>query len=329
MCTAHRLPSVGLIGLLCLTGAGCGNNAALEPWADIGTGKPTSKPRVLCSIAPLHCFAVNVAGDDAEVRCLLTARGPHDYQSTPHDAKLLSTADLFIVNGMGLEDFLASLVRSAGNSRLKVCRTGERLPKNSIIEASGVGHFHGDQWVVHTGSDPHVWLGIEEAKRQVEAIRDALIELDAAHAEGYRSRATAYLAKLDALKAEYRGIDVPGGLVSFHDSFRYFGRSFNVKIVGTIRDLVGSEVAPSKLTEQAEEFRKAGVKLISVEPQYPRRVAENLAREIGPDVKLVELDPIETGPVKSGRSYYVDPDWYMARMRTNLENLKQASSRAR
>jgi ABC-type Zn uptake system ZnuABC Zn-binding protein ZnuA len=289
-----------------------------------------TKKRVLTSIAPLHCMAANIAGSDAEVRCLLTSRGPHEYQSTPHDAKLLAGADLFIVNGFGLEDFLQSLVRSAGNNGLRVVRTSEHIEqvaKDRILQASGVPHYHGDKLVRHTGPDPHVWLGVEEAKLQVDAIRDALIAVDPAHQDGYRRRADEFNQKLQALHDEFKDMKVPGGLVTFHDSFQYFGRSFGVKIEGTIRDLAGGEIPPAKLREQAIEFRYKGVKLVSVEPQYPRRVAENLIREIGPDVRLIELDPIETGPAAEGRNYYLEPDYYLKKMRENLENLKQAATK--
>jgi zinc transport system substrate-binding protein len=298
---------------------GCHSSGNGDVWG------PPGKKRVLASIVPIYCMAANVGGDDVEVRCLLTSHGPHDYQSSPHDARLLGGADLFLANGLGLEGFLHSLVRSAGSSRLIISYAADKIPKDRIIEASGVPHLHGNKMVVHAGHDPHVWLGIEEAKYQVEAVYEALTTVDPPHAANFRRRADAYKKKLDDLKDDYQDLKVPGGLVTFHDSFRYFGRSFGVKIEGTIRDLSGGEIAPAKLAAQAVEFRNKGVKLISVEPQYPRRVAETLAREIGGDVRLVELDPIETGSAAEGRNYYVDPGYYLAKMRENLESLKQAA----
>jgi zinc transport system substrate-binding protein len=318
-----------LIGLLTLCLVGCSRTgSAADPW-----GSRTGQKRVLTTIVPLYCMTANIAGDDAVVRCLLTSQGPHDYQSAPDDAKLFAGADIFIMNGFGLEDFLSGLQRSAGNNQLRVVRLDDYLRdfaekekrKDLIIQASGVEHLHGDKLVRHTGPDPHIWLGIEEAKLQVDAICQALSAADPEHAANFRRRADEYAGKLAALKEEYKDLQVPGGLVTFHDSFQYFGRSFGVKIEGTIRDLAGGEIAPAKLSAQAQEFRARGVKLISVEPQYPRRVAENLAREIGGNVRLIELDPIETGPSAEGRSYFVDPGYYLTKMRENLENLKQAA----
>lgn len=299
---------------LSVTSLGC--HRPVDPW------EGTNKPRILASIAPLHCFAANIAEPDAEVRCLLSgSKGPHDFQSSPGDARLLSTADLFVVNGLGLEEFIEPLIQSSGNRRLRVLRTGEQIPKDRIIESEG--HYHGN--VFHGGgSDPHVWLGIEEAKIQVMAIRDALIEMDPGHKTGYQQRGDAYLAQLDALKKRGEELkDLPGGLVSFHDSFRYFGRSFQVTIAGVIRGVHGEEPSSGELRKLATQFREKGVRLIAVEPQYPRGLAENLAKDIGDGkVKIVELDPIETAPGQ--REYYVDKDYYVKKMTENIDRLRQA-----
>jgi zinc transport system substrate-binding protein len=305
---------------------GCGSShGQSDPWGN------TPKKRVLTSITPMYCFAKTVAGDDAEVRCLMTTTGPHDFQPSIYDAKLLSSADLFVVNGFGLEEFLDSLVRSAGNGQLVVCKTAESIPEERIIIAPGMTHYHGDKLVTHkAGRDPHVWLGLEEAKCQVEAIREALTKIDPPHADGYRKRAEQFFDELAKLKVEAAELHANGAkpkLVTFHDSFRYFCRSFGIEVAGTIRGLRGEDISPSELSKQAREYREAGVRLISVEPQYPKKVAETLRDEMNCDwkVNLVELDPLETGPAAEGNSYIVrEPDYYLKQMRQNLANLKQA-----
>lgn len=301
--------------------SGCG--AAVDPW-----GPKTGKKRVVASIVPLHCFAALVAGEDADVRCLLTTKGPHDFQPSAHDARLVAGADLFIINGLGLEEFLESLIRSAGNRRLKVVKTGDRIPLSLLKQSDGTPHYHGDKLVTHKGTDPHVWLGVPQAICQVEAIRDALCELDPQHAEGYQQRASALIERLRKVQEENK--DFPplgGGLVTFHNSFQYFGESFGIPIAGAIRGLRGELISEAELIQQAREFRMKGVKLIGVEPQYPKQVAENLARSMGGGVQVIELDPIETGPQTSDREFYVDPEWYFRRLQQNLDNIRQAAAR--
>src|ERR1700675_3653076 len=71
-----------------------------DPWASAG-----NKPKVLVSFAPIYSFAVNVAGDDAAVKCLLTTTGPHTHgDATPRQIDLARGSDVFVINGVGLED---------------------------------------------------------------------------------------------------------------------------------------------------------------------------------------------------------------------------------
>jgi ABC-type Zn uptake system ZnuABC Zn-binding protein ZnuA len=321
LATGRKLAWLVLLVLLACWGSGCGT--ASDPW-----GPKTGKKRIVASIVPLHCFTALIAGDDADVRCLLTTKGPHDFQPSAHDARLVAGADLFITNGLGLEEFLESLIRSAGNRRLKVVKTGDRIPPALLKQADGTPHYHGDKLVSHKGTDPHVWLGIPQAIYQVEAIRDALCELDPPHADGYRQRASALIERLKKVQEENRGFpNLGGGLVTFHNSFQYFGESFGIPIAGAIRGLRGELIGEAELIQQAREFRMKEVKLIGVEPQYPKQVAENLARSIGGQVQVIELDPIETGPQATDREFYVDPEWYFQRLQRNLDNIRQAAAK--
>src|SRR5262245_61397518 len=91
------------VALLVALGVGC---VALVPGCssgDDGWPKDKAGPKVVVSFAPLYCFATNVAGEDAVVRNLLTTSGPHHFNPTDKDARLLRRADMFLVNGIGLE----------------------------------------------------------------------------------------------------------------------------------------------------------------------------------------------------------------------------------
>ena len=312
--------------------AGCGNTppsgTTPAPATYSSPWKSTGKVKVLTSIVPMYCFTKLIAGDDAEVLCLMTAHGPHDFSPTFDDVKILAEADLFIVVGLGLEEFLNEMVRNADNRKLKVIRTGQAVPSDRRLEAEGKPHYHGDKLVTHKGFDPHVWLGMEEALQIVESIESALVDRDAKNAASYKKRANEVKARLTKMhtdgKAQLKSAQ--GGLVTFHDSFRYFSRSFGIPIAGTIRDVKGDQpLSPAALREQAAEFGKKGVRVIGVEPQFPRGVAENLAKEIDARrVKIIDLDPIETGPSLSGLPYEVNPEHYFQKMEQNLRNLQKA-----
>ncbi|HYH66888.1 MAG TPA: zinc ABC transporter substrate-binding protein, partial [Urbifossiella sp.] len=100
---------------------GCGSSDSV--WPD----RPG--PKVVVSFAPVYCWAVNVAGDDAVVKNMMTTTGPHDFNPTDTDARLVRKADLFFINGLGLDNDLAAAVKKgSGNAKLRVIDLGARLP---------------------------------------------------------------------------------------------------------------------------------------------------------------------------------------------------------
>jgi len=294
-----------------------------DPWP-----KDRSGPKVVASFAPLYCFAVNVAGDDAVVRNLLTSSGPHHFQPTDRDARLLARADLFLVNGIGLEgDKPEGMKEGSGNKKLKIVELGTRIPENLLFEGS-CQHDHGDGHHHDHGMDPHVWLSPDYAVMLVEAARDELIAADPAHEAGYRDRAEKYIARLKALKEQGLALlkdKKDRRIVTFHDSMTYFAKTFDIKIVGVVQKNPGTEPSDKDLRNLialcADE--KNPVRVVCVEPQYGNsnsaaELVKELARNKVPDPVLVELDPLETVPPDQ-----LKPDWYETRMLANLKALAE------
>src|SRR5262249_5775244 len=227
------LVGVAAVGLLTLFLSGC--TTAPPAWP------PGKSPRVLASFPPLYCFAANVGGGEAAVLSLLITVGPHDYRPSPRDAVKLQGADLFLINGLGLdESFANTLKTSAGSPRLRLVEVGEGVKDLHTVgkdEHDHHGHNHGEH-------DPHVWLGIPEASQMAGVIRDELKKPNPAGAAGYDQRAAAYVGRLEKLHAEGKA-SLAGKknrmLVAFHESLFYFARSFDLEIAGSIEPVAGVE----------------------------------------------------------------------------------------
>jgi ABC-type Zn uptake system ZnuABC Zn-binding protein ZnuA len=310
------------MGLLASLLPGC--NARDDVWP-----KDHAGPKVVVSFAPLYCFAVNVAGDDAVVRNMMTTSGPHHFNPTDKDARLLQRADLFFVNGIGLEgDKPTTLAKSSGNKNLEIVDLGDLIPKDKLFEGS-CHHDHGNGAKHDHGKDPHVWLSPDYAILQVQGIRDALKKADQTHAAGYDQRAAAYIKKLEKLRAD--GVEIFMGksdrkIITFHDSMTYFAKTFDINIVGVVQKNPGTEPNGKQLTELfalcADE--KSPVRVITVEPQYgtsnsANEVVKELRHRKVPDPTLVEFDPLETVTPDQ-----LTADWYETRMRANIEALAKA-----
>src|SRR5689334_22915595 len=115
--------------------AGC--SAGGDPWQD----RPG--PRVLAFFPPIYSLAAQVAGEDAQVQSLLAGKGPHDYDPRPSDATRLRKADLFLINGLELDDEIGKrLAESAGNPKLKVVEVGESVPEKDLLAAGACSCGH-------------------------------------------------------------------------------------------------------------------------------------------------------------------------------------------
>jgi ABC-type Zn uptake system ZnuABC Zn-binding protein ZnuA len=298
--------------------SGCGT--APDPWK----GVPGGPTRVVTSFAPLFCFAKNVAGQDAAVLSLLTTTGPHDYQTGSHDVVLLRTANLFLANGLGLDDKVIDSVRKSGNADLKIIRLGKAIPQKNLL-ALGEHEEHepkdGHEHEHHDGFDPHVWLGIPEAIMMVERIRDVLKKQDPSHVDGFEKRAAAHVGQLREL--HNHGKKALAGkknrkIIAQHESLGYFARSFGLEVEGAIQLQPGVEPDSAKLAQLVQLCKKEKIRVIAVEPQYSKAGAETLARQLQAHkltVHLVVVDPLETADPP------LDPGLYLRKMRENIEVL--------
>lgn len=319
---SNRLGAVAaaatLVGLL-LTFGGCG------PGQD-GTWPDKPGPKVVVSFAPLYSLAVGVAGDDATVKTVMTSSGPHDFNPTDTDARLLSKADLFFINGLKLDnDLAAKLQKSGGNAGLKVIDLGSRIPVGRLLEGEHDHDHNHDHGHHHDHAiDPHVWMSPDHAVTMVEGIRDALTEADPAHADGYTRRAAESVAKLQQLKADGVALlkdKADKKLVTFHESLGYFGKAFGLTVVGVVQKKPGVEPNAKELADLIRLCRGGNVRLIAVEPQYTantsaQAVLDELKRKGIADAELVEIDTLETVQPAA-----LTAGWYETRMRANLAAL--------
>jgi ABC-type Zn uptake system ZnuABC Zn-binding protein ZnuA len=263
--------------------------------------------RVLASFLPMEIFTRNVTGDapGVTVASMLPASlgCPHDYALTPGDMKKIASADLFVANGLGMEDFLGEPVRRAN-------------PKIRIVEtARGVRPVRGG----HGEINPHTWVSPRNAILQVREIEKALSEARPGLAPAFRRNADAYVFRLTALAAEFEAAAMTfrrTNIVTFHDVFDYLARDVGLTVVGKIETVPGQEPSAGEIQRLSRTIREKEVPAVFSEPQYSPKLADTLAREAGVPVRV--LDPVATG--SPALTAYEDA------MRRNLSTLKEALS---
>jgi ABC-type Zn uptake system ZnuABC Zn-binding protein ZnuA len=292
-------------------------------WANVEGGPK----RVLVSFPPLYCFTRAVADKDVKVVSLLAMVGPHGFRPGQDEAQVAHGADLFLVNGLKLDDFVTVVASRADNPKLKMVKVAdEALPEDKRLAISGDDHA-GHEGHDHGKWDPHAWLGIEQAVLMVRKIAAVLKETDPEHAADYDRRANDYVKKLEDLQAEGKKL-LKGKqnrkIIAMHESLGYFCKSFDLEVVASIMPQPGVEASSAQMAKLVDLCQEQNVRVIAVEPQYRKDVAESLKNAV-PEAKragitIVEIDPLETAT----RADLDDPDYYFKVMRKNLDNLNKA-----
>lgn len=283
---------------------GCGQKPNLPGGIPATSNSAEKSLTIVTSFYPIYIMTLNVTKDIPGVDVFNLTKPVtgclHDYQLTPDDLTRLQKADIFVVNGAGMESFLDKVIL--------------QQPDLKTIEASaGITLLKEDG----ATENPHIWVSITGAMQQVKNISLQLAQFDPAHADRYQANAAAYIEKLEGLKTKMHqnlyNLKNPN-IVTFHEAFPYFAEEFDLNIVAVIKREPGSEPSAAELAETIGIVKAAKVTALFAEPQYPARAAEVIARET--EAKVYILDPAVTGPD--------DPDAYLNIMAENLTVLQGA-----
>jgi zinc transport system substrate-binding protein len=270
------------------------------------------KLRVLTSFLPVQSHTAAIAGDLAEVTQLLSAdSGPHDFQLTPGVVKRLAEADVFVVNGAGLEDWLEALIANAARPGLVVVDVSATLPLTENPAAFA------DSGATEEGKNPHTWLDPVLAREQAGVILAALRKADPANAAAYTANAMTYTEQLEALDGDFRATLAPlanKNLVTFHDAFPYLAARYGLTYVGCISEFPEKDPPPQQLASLVDSIRSARVGVIFAETGYAPDLLVEIARQSG--ARVSQLDTLEVG---TGHATA-----YLDLMKMNLTALRDA-----
>lgn len=270
--------------------------------------KKEDKFHIVTSFYPMYIDAANIAQGVEGVEVINMTKPQtgclHDYQLTTEDMKTLEKADVFIINGIGMESFMEKAMEA--QKGLKVIDASKSDKINVIM--------NGDE------PNPHVWMSVTYSIAQVKAITSQLCELDQAHEKEYKKNALDYVMKLEKLREDMHAeLDtLPNkDIVTFHEAFPYFAKEFKLHIAAVIEREPGTEPTPKELEDTIGIVSKLPVKALFTEPQYSPAAAETIARETGAHVYI--LDPVVTGEAnEKARDAYIDS------MKKNMEVLREA-----
>lgn len=252
---------------------------------------------IVTSFYPMYVAAANVV-DGVETVHLENLSEPetgclHDYQLSPEDMKLLATADVFIVNGGGMEDFLTDVATAYPD--LLVIRTSDGIAGSS--------------------ENAHVWMSVSKHKKQVQAIADALSSVDAAHAKEYQKNTSEYLQELTVLQNKIEDLKKATQgqpVVLFHEALAYFTDDLGFEVVYTMDLDEERQVSAGEVAAVMSVVKEYHVSAILADETYGKETADMVAD--GTMARAIYLDPMVKGAY--------DKDSYIMHMQENIQAIR-------
>lgn len=278
--------------LALLTLSGCASGGA--------SGRQDDDLHILATTYPLYLFTTAVVGntEGVEVTLLVNSQTSclHDYTLTVKDMKAIERADVIVMNGAGLEDFMSDALAQSNAAVIDCSKNITLLP--TLEHAGHDGHDHEEEY------DPHYWLDPHRVEQMVENIANGLIALRADSAEAYRSNAAAALKALSQIDPFYRDIVHPAyPLITFHDGFQYFADAQGFELLKAIEEEEGAAASAAEIREIVSLIEENDIPAIFAEKNGSRKTADVIARETG--CRVYELDMLMSGD-GTGIQPYID-----------------------
>ena len=251
-------------------------------------GNAAALPSVYASVPPIAAIAGEVGGPAIHVQSLLRpGDNPVTFSPTPRQLAHLADSVLFLRVGVPFENAWIRRIRAI-NPTLTILDVREGLDLAALPE-----HHHHGSGSQHDSEalDPHVWTDPLAIIRMSETIRDALIRVDPAHASDYRQRQQALAVRLHNLDRTLHSQLAPfegQTLLVFHPAWGYFARRYGLHQLAIQHE--GKQSGARWMAKLIEKARREGIHVIVVQPQFDRRLAQQIAHAI--DGRVVSVDPL-------------------------------------
>ena len=213
------------------------------------------KLNVVTTVAPITSIVENIAGEKIQLAGIIPEGiNSHTFEPIPSDSKLLSSADLIILNGLDLETPTLNLAQA----NLKPGATIYSLGDKTIKETDYIFDFSFPKEQGHP--NPHLWLNPEHAMRYATLVRDELIRVDPENKAVYEQNAAQFLKKLEALDQAIKDATqtIPQNnrrLLTYHDSWPYFARRYGIQVIGAVQPSDYADPSPRGSSSKLEKKR--------------------------------------------------------------------------
>ena len=246
----------------------------------------TETAQVAATTLPVYQFAtVLCEGTGISVTRLVTESVSclHDYSLNVSQVRSVESAQVVILSGAGLEEFMEDLLTNAQS----VIDSSQCIPLLTCDDQHQEhdGHHHHE-------ADAHIWLSPANAKIMASNICAGLCDQFPAYANAFQANLTTLHQRLDDLQTygdtQFQNLTCRE-LLTFHDGFAYFAQAFDLTILEAIEEESGSEASAQELIHLIELVNQHNLPAIFTECNGSVSAADIIARETGASAFALDM----------------------------------------
>lgn len=232
-----------------------------------------AKLNIGITLHPYYSYVSNIVGDKATVTPLIDAGfNPHAYKLSPADLTRLKSMDAIVVNGIGHDQFAIEALESLNLSDLTVIQANADVP---LISKRG-GQVH----------NPHTFVSIDAAIRQIYTIAKGIAKLDPANAKYYQRNALMYAKTLRKIKSsalkEVARLNISDiRIASTHGAYGYLLQEFGMTVSAVVEPAHGVSPSASQLQDTINKIRNANVQVLFTELNMANQYINVIENETG------------------------------------------------
>ena len=292
--------------------------ACSDDSSDTGQAESDGRLRVVTTVSPITSIVENIGGTRIRLEGIIPEGvNSHTFEPAPYVARLMTEADLFILNGLFLEE--PALNMAEANKK-----------DDAVILSLGDKTVTPEQWqfdfsfpATEGRPNPHLWPNPILALKYAELVRDELSRLDPDNAGYYSTNYDAFEVKIEELD---RGIAASvqtiaennRRLLTYHDSWAYFALRYGMSVIGAIQPSDFSEPSARDVAELIDQLRELDLPAIFGSEVFPSPVMEQIAKEGG--ARFIDQLRDDDLPGKPGDLRHS----YLGLMLTNIEIMAEA-----
>lgn len=245
-------------------------------------------PVISVSIPPLKWITEKITGSDFTVNSVVASNiSPELFDPTIKTIEELENSDIYL--SFDLFNFEHKLEDAVSN-KSKIFNVLDN--KNvSLIEESDEEHSVSDH--DHGEYDPHVWFSINNISHIAENVKNILSEKYPEKKDIFEKNYLNFLTEIEDFKtksSEKIANKKDKTFIIYHPALTYFAKDYGLKQISIEQD--GKEPTAQYLTTVISEIRKNNIKILLVQPQFPKTSTETISKEVS-NVKIVEFNPLD------------------------------------